>query len=123
MRLAITDLQPGTTYLVEVRAVGLDGNASEWSNRYSLVTMDDIILPSTPSSVTWVASGDSFAATWASVTNNVNSEAITIVRYEIELVAGATTKVVSVAQNTGGTMSYNLSFESNRALFGTPQSS
>jgi hypothetical protein len=123
MRLSITDLQPGITYAIQVRAVTSNGAASEWSNRYTFIAMQDTTPPTTPPSVTWAVSGDSFAGTWGSVTTNTTADPITITRYELELVASGTTKIISIPQTTGDNLSYALSFEDNRALFGTPRPS
>jgi hypothetical protein len=122
MRLLIPDLLPGRQYAIQIRAKTING-VSEWSNRYLITTMEDTIPPNAPTSLTWVASGDAFAATWTGVTTNTASEAINVVAYELELVVGGTTKILTVPQNTGAAPSFNLSFESNRALFGTPQAS
>lgn len=118
----LQDLLPNRTYAVQVRSKDkVTGEVSEWSNRYIFVTDSDAYLPATPTSATWVVSGDSFYGEWDAVTTNTNGEAIAVVRYEVELVSGATTRVVTVPQKTNGKPSYSLSFEDNRALFTTPQ--
>lgn len=118
--LLIPDLIPNTQYVLEVRAVRTNG-VSEWSNRKFFTTVSDTVLPLTPVNITWAVSGDGFAGSWDTTSLNVNGEVISIVRYEVELVANSLTRIISVNQTTAGTIYYNLSFEDNRQLFGSPQ--
>lgn len=122
-RRTLADLLPNTLYAVQMRALGDNGAVSEWSRKFTFLTLQDTILPTTPTGVTWVASGDSFHGEWNAVVENTLGEPITITRYEVELTGGATTRIVSVAPTTGAKNTYDLSYEQNRALFGTPQSS
>lgn len=123
MRLLIPDLQPNTSYALQVRANGGGNDISEWSNRYIFVTMQDSLLPVVPANVSWVSSGDSFYGKWDTVSTNSAGEAITIDRYEIELTSSPNTVIVAVPQSTQGNPTYTLSFEDNRALFGNPRGS
>lgn len=122
-RKTITDLLPATEYALRARAVGADGAVSEWSNRFLFTTIADGDIPKTPANVTWVAIGDAFHGAWDAVTENVSGDTIPITRYEIELSGGGITKIVSVSPVTGERPLYTLSFEENRALFGTPRAS
>lgn len=121
MRLSLLDLQPGTDYSIQVRGNGGEQGNSEWSPIFLLTTIEDTILPSIPSSVTWVVSGDSFVGKWDPVTTNVNADPITVVRYELELTVSGDTEIVAVPQSTEGNPSFTLTFENNRALFATPR--
>lgn len=119
-KLLIPDLLPTTQYMVEVRAVRND-SVSEWSPRSSIVTVSDSVLPLAPVNVTWAVSGDGFKGSWDTSSLNVNGEVISIVRYEIELTANSLTRILSAPQTTGSSVLFNLSFEENRSLFGSPQ--
>lgn len=120
-RLSLNDLLPNTNYAIRIRAVGPTG-VSEWSNRQVFMTITDQVLPSTPGSPTWTAQGDSFHGEWNAVTTNVNGDVIPVTRYEVELVANSLTRIDSVPAATGSTkVTYDLSFEMNRALFTNPQ--
>jgi hypothetical protein len=122
LRLAASDLLPNTNYAVQVRAIGPNGNASEWSPRVLFLTLDDNISPQTPTSLTNVTVGDSFHVEWNPVLLNVNGDIIAIARYEVELTANSTTVTRSVTQvSASGKIVYDLSFEENIAAFGTPQ--
>lgn len=119
MRIQLTDLLPATNYAIQVRTVTTDGS-SEWSRRYLFTTMSDLDKPAIPTSLTFVTAGTSFHAEWNSVTQTISGNTSAVQRYELELVAGATTRVVSVPQKTDGSkQSYDLSLDANRALFGT----
>ena len=121
MRLVLPDLLPNTDYAVQVRTND-EGVTSEWSAVFEFTTIEDIAEPLTPTSVSWVSSGDSFHGEWDAVTENDDGKPTIITRYEIELVAGGDTRVVAVPPKTdAGKLSYDLSFEENRALFGTPE--
>ena len=122
-RKAINDLLPGTDYAVRIRAIGQDGSTSEWSTKHTFTTIQDGKQPSKPTNVVWVSVGDAFYAQWDTVTTNVSGETIPITRYEVELDDGTVQKIQSVPQVTGAKVSYELSFEANKALFGTPQPS
>lgn len=118
-RLFLRDLTPGTNYKIQLRAVEGD-SVSEWSRLFDLTTIFDTTKPNVPTNVTWVWSGDTFHGEWDAVTQNLKSENVTVTRYDVELVAGGLTKYVSVPQSTGRVV-FDLPFEANRALFGTPK--
>jgi|SRR6478672_1944313 len=121
-RKTIPDLLPNTAYAIRIRARNSAG-VSEWSRRYTFTTINDAVLPNTPTNPTWVSTGDSFHGEFDPVTQNANGDVIAITRYEIELVANSITRIDSVVpQTTSGKVTYDLSFEMNRALFVTPQS-
>lgn len=119
-RRAIKDLLPETMYSIRVRATN-ETETSQWSQKLTFTTISDDVRPSTPQNITWVPTGDSFHAEWDAVTTNVALDKITITRYEIEVGANGIQKVVSVPATTGSRVSYDLSFEENRAYFGEPQ--
>ena len=114
-RKAINDLLPGTDYAVRIRAIGQDGSTSEWSTKHTFTTIQDGKQPSKPTNVVWVSVGDAFYAQWDTVTTNVSGETIPITRYEVELDDGTVQKIQSVPQVTGAKVSYELSFEANKA--------
>src|SRR5690606_8525898 len=116
MRILIPDLMPGTNYAIQVRTVR-NGDVSEWSPRFELLTDQNLTAPRTPTAVTWEVSGDSFIGSWDSVTTDVSGEAATVTGYEVELVAGGITKLVTVGQNTGSRVTYTLPLSDNKALF------
>lgn len=120
-RQQIMDLRPGTGYQIQVRSVS-DQAVSDWSRVFMFVTMEDTIEPKMVENVTWISSGDSFHAEWDPVTENINAEVIVIDHYDLELTAGATTMVVTIPQGSSR-LSYDLSYEANRALFGTAKGS
>lgn len=116
-RQAINDLRPGTNYQIQVRAVAADA-VSEWSRVFDVTTIIDTTKPKVPANVTWVYSGDSFHGEWDTVIQNVNSENIVTDHYDVELTSGATVKTLTVAHGASR-LSLDLSFEANRALFGS----
>jgi hypothetical protein len=121
-RLALNDLLPNTDYGVRIRATN-ENEVSPWSTRQTLTTMSDVIVPATPTGVTWQAVGTAFHGEWNQVTTNVNTppDTITVTRYEVELTNGTITKVVAVPAATstiGNKVVYDLTNESNIALFG-----
>lgn len=123
-RLLVADLLPNTNYAIRVRAVGPTG-ISEWSNRRVFLTISDVVLPSIPLNVVWDDNGSTFQGSWDAVTENEQGEVIPITRYEVELVANAVTKYISVGPITGadGRVHYELTLASNRTLFGAAQPS
>lgn len=121
--IRIPDLLPGSVYNFQVRSKD-DSQASEWSQVFSTTVPTDTFIPATPTNPSWVVSGDSFHAEWDAVTTNTNTptpDTIPITRYEVELVANSTTKILSVSPVTGEKPKFDLSFETNRALFGAPR--
>lgn len=120
MILTVPGLTPGKTYSVQIRSK-VDGHVSPWSASYVFESDPTGPLPATPENPTFVVSGDSFYAEWDSVEIDVDGNLAVIPRYEIEFSAGASLRYISVAQQTADKIGYILSFEENRALFGTPQ--
>jgi hypothetical protein len=121
-RVAVADLVPATQYKVQVRAVS-DGEYSGWSESFTFNTTQNSTIPAAPATVTWVVVGDGFAGTWTEVTQDISGAAAIIDSYELELTAGATTKVQVVQAQRGQDGIYNLDFQGNIALFGTPKPS
>jgi hypothetical protein len=122
MRVLVSDLLPGTEYSIQVRAKDELGT-SEWSPLFQLTTIEDTVPPKVPSNATWVVSGDAFHGEWDAVTENIENDISAVSRYEVELVASGTTRIVSVTQQTGSRPTFDLSFSDNRALFSTPRPS
>jgi len=115
-RLLIPDLQPGTQFYVQVRAVDRD-SASEFSRKFSFVTTSDNTPPDTitwASSDAWVVSGDAFVATWQAIDTSLPQN-MDFDHYELEVGNGVRTSVV-LTNNT----SFTLTFEQNQIYFGTP---
>ncbi|HWT40086.1 MAG TPA: fibronectin type III domain-containing protein, partial [Dongiaceae bacterium] len=121
-RVAVQDLVPATNYAVQVRAVR-DGQYSEWSEQFLFTTTQNTTVPAAPATVTWVVVNDGFYATWTEVTQDISGNPAIIDSYELEMVAGATTKYVIVPAQYGQNGQYTLDFQGNVALFGSPQPS
>lgn len=120
-RKLIKDLQPVTTYAIQVRAVSPDA-VGKWSRKFNITTIDDDVLPNVPTGISWVPVGDSFQGEWNKVTTNTLGENINVERYEVELTGnpGAIVKYASVPQVTeGNTVTFNFSYLKNIARFGT----
>lgn len=118
-RIVATDLVPGTPYAVQVRSVR-NGQYSEWSEKFTFTTDQNLSQPAAPATTTWVVSDDAFAGTWTEVTQDLGGSAAYIVSYDLKMVSGATTVVVTVPAQKGFGGNYTLDFPTNTALFGTP---
>lgn len=116
MKLLIPDLIPGTNYAIQVRARAGD-SASEWSNRYDIITSSDITPPDVPAwePSAWMVDGDTFVASWAAVDQNLEQNK-DFDHYELEL-DDTTKQVVVRTTNTN----YTLTFDQNRIFFTTPK--
>lgn len=114
-RITIPDLLPDTDYALRVRIKNGDA-VSDWSPVVNFTTITDDVLPYAPDDVTWVASGDSFHAEWSTVTTNVNGDIIPITRYEVSI--NNEVHILSVPQVLDGLVTFDLTFEQNRALLG-----
>src|SRR6478736_6707361 len=120
MRILIRDLQPGTQYGVQLRSSAGE-TTSEWSRKFTFQSDQNMTAPAVPTGLTWVVAGDSFHAEWNPVTLRTDGNPSKIVNYEVELTAASTTRTVSVAPKSTAPVTFDLPFEANRALFGTPQ--
>lgn len=125
MRYTLPDLLPGTNYAIQVRAVAEDA-VSEWSRRFLITTIQDMTLPKVPANVTWEGVGNAFHGSWSPVTQNVANETLKneIAKYDIRLVANGITKYTAVTPHDvdpTDKITYTLSYEANKAFFGTPQ--
>lgn len=114
-RILVPDLLPETDYALRVRIKNGD-EVSDWSPVVNFTTITDVIPPSLPTNVTWVASGDSFHAEWTTVTTNNEGDIIPITRYEVSLNNEAV--ILSVPQVVDSLVTFDLSFEQNRVLLG-----
>lgn len=115
-RLLLRDLTPGTEYKVQLRAVEGD-SVSEWSRLFSLTVHNDSDAPDAPAWVEpdgFVVDGDAFVASWQPVNSESNNNK-DLRFYELHLSNGTIDKIVKTSDT-----SYTLSFEQNRAFFGTP---
>jgi len=67
LRVLARDLRPGQDYLLQFRTN--DGmNVSQWSPVYKLKTAGDVTPPGDVEGLTWIATGESFIATWIAPT-------------------------------------------------------
>lgn len=118
-RLLLRDLTPGTSYKVQLRAVGND-SVSQWSRRFNLSATTDSTAPDVPAwavSGDFVVNGDTFVATWQAL-NFALDQNKDFDHYEVEFSDG-TTAVVVRTTNT----SHTLTFDQNRIYFSTPKAS
>lgn len=121
VRKTIPDLLPGRGYAIRVRAKN-GSTVSNWSTKLEFVTTNGSDAPETPTNVTWDVVGDSFHGEWDAVTQNVVGDDILVIRYDVRLTAGATTKTISVLPADAAVkVTYDLTFLSNVSLFTTPQ--
>jgi hypothetical protein len=113
-RLLLKNLQPGVLHKIQLRSVEGD-SVSEWSRLFDLPVDVDGVAPDAPvwDTPDWVASGDTFIATWLPLNFNLDQN-LDFWSYEIQLSDGTTTRSF-YTQNT----SYTLTFENNRNIFGT----
>lgn len=115
----LRDLTPGTNYSIQVRSVSQNG-VSEWSRKFALTTQSDVTPPvavswTDPEANAWRVDGDTFVATWQPIDPNLDQNK-DFSRYELVLSDGTKTVTVSTTNTT-----YVLSYEQNRAFFGTPR--
>ena len=82
-RLKISDLLPGTDYVVQVRAVR-NGKRSRWSRKFNFTTIEENGIPEAPTT-TWGTQGRAFFATWSPVTKDTGNKNVRIASYELEL--------------------------------------
>lgn len=117
MRILLRDLTPGTNYNLQLRQN--DGtNVSDWSRIFQLLTTTDTTAPAQVSGVTWVVNRSAFNAKWTATTLDEDGfPCLDLSHY-----------VVRIASPSSGTFDikttnnfYDLSFEANKALFGTAQ--
>lgn len=119
MRILLRDLTPGTDYNIQLRAN--DGtNVSDWSRIFPLTTIQDTLAPAAPTGLTWVVNRTAFSAKWNAVTQNEDASPLEdFSHYLVKIQIPGGSYVTIKTTNTF----YDLSFETNKALFGTPQPS
>jgi hypothetical protein len=117
MRILLRDLTPGTDYNIQLRAN--DGtNVSDWSRLFPLTTISDTLPPAAPTGLTWVVNRTAFSAKWNAVTQNADASPCEDFSHYIVRIQIPSSSYVDV--KTTNTF-YDLSFETNKAFFGTPR--
>src|SRR6478752_754139 len=119
----ITDLQPGQTYYVQVRAYNkLDPDtASEWSRPFKFTTTNDLVAPKAPSNLTFVSEGTSFIAEWDAPTQNADNTPLKDLKgYVITFKNVDNPSEVSAPIFTPE-RSFVLDFDKNASVFGSPR--
>src|ERR1041384_2088602 len=116
MRILLRDLTPGTDYNIQLRSN--DGtNVSEWSRVFPMTTVTDTLAPAPVQNVTWVVNRSAFSGKWDAVTQNEDaSPLLDFSHYIVRIQSGVTYRDVKTTNTF-----YDLSFETNKAFFGTPQ--
>lgn len=116
MRILLRDLTPGTDYKLQLRQN--DGvNVSEWSRIFNLTTITDTLPPAAPTNVTWVVNRSAFSGKWDAVTQNADASPCVDLSHYIVRIDSPSSSVDIKTTNTF----YDFSFETNKAIFGTPQ--
>lgn len=117
MRILLRDLTPGTDYNIQLRAN--DGtNVSDWSRIFPLTTVSDVLPPAAPTGLTWVVNRTAFSAKWNAVTQNADAtDLLDFSHYIVRIGIPSSSYVEIKTTNTF----YDLSFEANKAFFGTPR--
>lgn len=117
MRILLRDLTPGTDYNIQLRAN--DGtNVSDWSRIFPLTTVSDVLPPAAPTGLTWVVNRTAFSAKWNAVTQNADAtDLLDFSHYIVRIGIPSSSYVEIKTTNTF----YDLSFETNKAFFGTPR--
>ncbi|WXW92557.1 tailspike protein [Streptomyces phage Enygma] len=116
MRILLRDLTPGTDYNIQLRSN--DGtNVSEWSRVFPMTTVSDVLAPAPVQNVTWVVNRSAFSGKWDAVTQNEDATPLLdFSHYIVRIQSGVTYRDVKTTNTF-----YDLSFETNKAFFGTPQ--
>lgn len=117
-RILLRDLTPGTDYAVQLRANGGD-IVSQWSRKFPVTTTSDTTPPTVPAWISpeadaWAVDGDTFVAQWVGIDMGL-AQNMDFSHYEITMSDGVDT----VSVKTTNTI-FVLSFEQNRAFFGSP---
>ena len=119
MRFLLSDLQPGTAYVVRARSKN-GSDFSNWSRDFSVSTNGDTVAPKTPTNPVASMNGTSFTLKWDAVTQSAdNSAASDLDHYDVEVSSlGSANVVVYVTKDT----KFEFSFEQNvNAFAGVPQ--
>lgn len=117
MRILLRDLTPGTNYTLQLRQN--DGtNVSDWSRIFELLTTTDTLAPAQVTGVTWVVNRSGFVGKWTATTLNADSTPCLDLSHYIVRIASPSSGTFDVKTTNNF---YDLSFEGNKSLFGTPQ--
>lgn len=115
-QILLRDLSPGTAYSIQVRAVNNE-QTSEWSPLYTVVTNGDSLAPAAPTALTWTFVGTALSGTWTAPTTNTDGSTLKDFKdFQVTLTANSKSVVVYTTQPR-----YDLTFEQNKNMFGTPQ--
>lgn len=116
----ISDLQPGKTYYVQVRAINASDNnlKSEWSKSFKFTTTNDVIAPKPVSNLSFVSEGTSFIAKWDAPTQSADNSSLTDLKgYFIKFINAEDTLEFSGEIFTAE-KSFVLDFDRNAEIFG-----
>jgi hypothetical protein len=119
MRFLLSDLQPGTAYVVRARSKN-GSDFSDWSRDFSVSTNGDTVAPKTPTNPVASMNGTSFTLKWNAVTQSADDSAASdLDHYDVEVSSlGSANVVVYVTKDT----KFEFSFEQNvNAFGGVPQ--
>lgn len=118
MRIKLSDLAPGVTYALQVRAN--NGSAvSQWSRVFNVTTSSDTVPPKTPTGVAGTMTGTSYNLAWSAVIESVdNTPAHDFHHYDVKVESAGTgtTRIYSITDTK-----FLLSLEMNREVFGSPR--
>lgn len=117
MKILLRDLTPGTNYTLQLRQN--DGtNVSDWSRIFELLTTTDTLAPAQVTGVTWVVNRSGFVGKWDATTLNSDTSPCNDLSHYIVRIASPSSGIFDVKTTNNF---YDLSFEGNKSLFGTPQ--
>jgi hypothetical protein len=117
MRILLRDLTPGTNYNLQLRQN--DGSTvSDWSRIFQLLTTTDTTAPAQVTGVTWVVNGPAFNAKWTATTLDEDGFPCLDLSHYVVRIASPSSGTFDVKTTNNF---YDLSFEANNALFGSPQ--
>lgn len=119
MRILLKDLQPSSTYSLQLRAIGTGGETSPWSRTFTIVTTNDTDPPSPVTGLTVDVAGASFVANWtAPITSQDGTPLRDLKGYRVVITSSL---FVGKSQEftTVGTR-FELPFAQNVDIFGAP---
>lgn len=117
MRILLRDLTPGTNYTLQLRQN--DGtNVSDWSRIFELLTTTDTLAPAQVTGVTWLVNRSGFVGKWDATTLNADTSPCNDFSHYVVRITSPSSGTFDVRTTNNF---YDLSFEGNKSLFGTPQ--